>query len=153
MIEWQWYRLDELHVTQLYAICAAREAVFVVEQGCAYQELDGLDEEAEHLVAWSQKEVAAYLRLLKPGVKFPELVLGRIMTAKPYRGRGLGRQLLERALTRASVFYPGRAIRISAQSHLQDFYRKFGFETVSGSYLEDGIPHVTMLRMAVTSPS
>jgi ElaA protein len=148
MITWQWCRLEDLAACRLYAVCAAREAVFVVEQGCAYQELDGLDMEAEHLVAWSGNGVAAYLRLLGPGIKAPEPMLGRIMTAASFRGLGLGRQLVERGLARVAQCFPGQAVRISAQTHLQGFYRKFGFEAVSECYLEDGIAHVDMLYSA-----
>lgn len=90
-IRWQWCRLQELSPEEFYAVLAAREAVFVVEQNCAYQELDGLDLEALHLIAWAGTEVAAGLRVIAPGIKYPQAALGRIMTAKAFRSRGLGR--------------------------------------------------------------
>jgi ElaA protein len=145
-LDWQWSALNDLSARQLYAIFAARVAVFVVEQNCAYQELDGLDLDAEHLVVWSGNDVAAYLRLLGPGTRFAEPSLGRIITTQAFRGSGLGRELLARGVERARLRYPGQAVRISAQRYLEEFYRSFGFETVSEMYLEDGIPHVEMLR-------
>jgi ElaA protein len=144
-IRWQWCRLQALKPEQLYALFAAREAVFVVEQNCAYQELDGLDIEALHLIAWSGDEIAACLRVMAPGVKFEPAALGRIMTTKAFRGRGLGRELMARALRHVDETYPD-GVRISAQTYLEKFYRAFGFSPVSDTYLEDGIPHVEMLR-------
>lgn len=146
-IRWQWCQLNALTSQEIYALLAARESVFVVEQLCAYQELDGLDLEALHLIAWAGKEVAATLRLLAPGIKYPEAALGRIMTTQAFRGRGLGRELMQRAIQHADSHYPGGQ-RISAQLYLESFYRSFGFEKNSDTYLEDGIPHIEMLRHA-----
>lgn len=145
-IRWQWCRLDDLSLQQVYAIFAAREAVFVVEQACAYQELDGLDAEAQHLVAWAGDEVAAYLRVPAPGVRFAEPSIGRVLTAAGFRRNGLARELMTRALAQVDVLYAGQAVRISAQTYLEEFYGAFGFVPVSEMYLEDGIPHIEMLR-------
>lgn len=146
MIEWQWCNLEQLSTRQLYSIMAAREAVFVVEQTCAYQELDGLDLDAWHLIGWAGAEVAAYLRVLGPGTRFAEPSIGRVLTTRAYRGSGTGRRLIELALQRTDVLFPACNIRISAQAHLERFYACFGFITASQPYLEDGIPHVEMLR-------
>jgi ElaA protein len=143
-ITWQWCRLQELTLEQWYALCAAREAVFVVEQNCAYQELDGRDMAARHLVAWSGNEVAAYLRVLEPPA------IGRVMTAKAFRGRGLGRELMQRALQLLDA-NGAQSVSISAQTYLEKFYRSFGFEPVFEPYLEDGIPHIGMVRKLVAS--
>jgi ElaA protein len=145
-LRWQWCSMHELTTTQLYTLLAAREAVFVVEQRCAYQELDGLDPQAMHLVAWSGEAVAACLRLIPPGIRIGEPALGRIMTARAFRGQGLGRELMRRALRFVEDAYPGSALHISAQAHLEHFYRAFGFAPVSQPYLEDGILHLGMLR-------
>lgn len=147
-IDWQWCRLGELSTTQLYAVFAARESVFVVEQNCPYQELDGLDFQALHLIAWTnaRTEVAAYLRVLGPGVKYAETSIGRVLTTKAFRGSGFGRILIATSLAHIESTYPGHAVRISAQAYLEQFYRAFDFEVVSAPYLEDGIPHVEMLR-------
>jgi ElaA protein len=144
-LKWQWCRLGELSAAQVYAVLAARVAVFIVEQNCAYQDLDGLDAEAEHLIAWSGADVAGYLRVLAPGTRFDDPSIGRIITAKPFRGTGLGRELVAKGIEQARRRYPGRAVRISAQQYLEKFYREFGFATVSEPYLEDDIPHVEML--------
>jgi ElaA protein len=145
-IEWQWSRLSDLTVVQLYAVFAAREAVFVVEQTCVYQELDGLDLDAEHLIGWSGDDVAAYLRVLDPGKRFEEPSIGRVLTTQKFRSLGLGREMMHRALERIDERFAGLPVRISAQAHLQAFYSSFGFAKVSEQYLEDGIPHLEMLR-------
>jgi ElaA protein len=147
-IDWQWCRLDDLPARQLYAVVAARIAVFVVEQNCPYQDLDGLDFRATHLIGWerARAEVAAYLRVLEPGTRFAEPSIGRVLTTSAFRGAGLGRELTARGLDYIEKSYPGAGVRISAQEYLERFYRSFGFETVSERYMEDDIPHVEMLR-------
>ena len=145
ILKWQWCSLGELSAEQVYAILAARVAIFVVEQNCAYQDLDGLDSDAEHLIAWSGSNVAGYLRVLGPGTRFDDPSIGRIITTKEFRGSGLGRELVAKAIARTRQRYPGEPIRISAQKYLEKFYGDFGFATVSEPYLEDGIPHVEML--------
>lgn len=146
MIQWQWKRFSDLSASQLYAVCAAREAVFVVEQSCPYQELDGLDLDAMHLIGWSGNEIAAYLRVLEPGVRYVEPSIGRVLTSKAFRGTGIGRTLVAMSLEYIDSHHPGRDVRISAQAHLERFYGWFGFVAVSERYLEDDIPHVEMLR-------
>lgn len=146
MIDWQWCRMQDLTMTQMYAVLAAREAVFVVEQRCAYQELDGLDFRSHHLIGWSGAEVAAYLRVVEPGAKFAEPSIGRVLTTLPFRRSGLGRQLMHQALQHVEQSYAGQSIRISAQTYLDAFYGSFGFVACSEPYLEDGIPHLEMLR-------
>ncbi len=132
---------------ELYAILAARVAVFVVEQDCPYPELDGLDQSAHHLWATdSAGRVAAYARITAPGTRFAEPSIGRVLTAMEHRGTGLGRDLMERAIDLAERLYPGAELRISAQQHLDRFYASLGFGFVRGPYPEDGIPHVEMLR-------
>lgn len=149
MIDWRWCSLEQLSSPQLYAVLAARESVFVVEQACPYQELDGLDFQAMHLVAWSGAEVAAYLRVLRPGIRFAEPSIGRLLTTKAFRGLGLGRETVAQALQHIEEVYPGQPARISAQVYLERFYGSFGFEAVSEPYMEDGIQHIEMLRLAV----
>lgn len=144
-VKWQWCRLGDLSAAQLYAVFAARIAVFVVEQNCPYQELDGMDDDAEHLIAWSGTTLAGYLRVLGPDTRFAEPSIGRIITAKEFRGSGLGREIVAKGIEHTRMRYPGSAVRISAQVYLEKFYESFGFETVSEQYLEDNIPHVEML--------
>lgn len=145
-LSWRWSSFAELSNRQLYALLAARSAVFVVEQGCAYQDLDGYDVEASHLIAWHADEVVACLRVLLPGAKYAEPSIGRVLTARPFRGTGLGRELMRRGVQHVDESYPGRATRIGAQAHLEKFYAQFGFVKASDTYVEDGIPHIEMLR-------
>jgi len=147
-IQWQIARLEDFPLKPLYAILAAREAVFVVEQTCPYQELDGLDFQAHHLVGWAEGRVAAYLRMLEPATRFAEPSIGRFLTTHDFRGQGLGREAMTRAIEFIASTYPGQNIRISAQTYLEHFYGSFDFRTVSEPYPEDGIPHIEMLRVA-----
>jgi ElaA protein len=149
MVSWQWCELTDFTTLQWYAIAAARSAVFVVEQNSIYQDLDGWDARATHLIGWDDGEVAAYLRCFAPGVKWPEASLGRILTTQPYRGSGIGRELVARGLARIDEAFPSSPVRIGAQSRLEKFYNSFGFVVASDPYIEDGIPHIEMLRAAV----
>lgn len=156
MLSTQWVRFPGLKAEDLYDLLAAREAVFVVEQRCAYQEADGLDKVAWHMLVWDtvegKRSLAATARVLDPGTRFPEVSIGRIMTSAAHRGTGLGRRIVQEAVERAEVLYPRSGIRISAQAHLRDFYAGFGFEAVGEPYDEDGISHVDMLRPAPPPP-
>jgi ElaA protein len=149
MIVWQWCELTDLTTLQWYAIAAARSAVFVVEQNSIYQDLDGFDARAAHLIGWENNEVAAYLRCFAPGAKWPEAALGRILTTQPFRGSGIGRELVARGLSRIDQLFPNSPVRIGAQSRLEKFYNSFGFTVASEPYIEDGIPHIEMLRTVV----
>jgi ElaA protein len=122
-IDWQWSRYAELSPLQLHGIFAARQAVFIVEQACPYPDIDGKDLQALHLCGWSGDQLAAYLRLLPPGVSYPdEPSLGRIVTTKFARGSGLGRELVARGLDKLYELYPSLPTRIGAQAHVQKFY-------------------------------
>jgi len=144
-LEWQWCTLRDLPAERWYTVAAARQDVFIVEQTCAYADLDGLDLNAEHLIVWSGNDLAGYLRLLEPGTRFAEPSLGRILTTQAFRRTGLGRELVLKGLQRAHERYQGQALRISAQAYLVKFYNSFGFVVDSEPYLEDGIPHVEMV--------
>ena len=145
---WRGCRFDALSVHELQYIYMARQQVFCVEQRCAYLDVDGRDEAAWHLAAWSddQRMPLAYARILAPGVKYTEPAIGRVLTWGAGRGVGLGRALVQRAIAQAVAEYPGLGIRLSAQSHLADFYRSEGFRAVGEVYLEDTIPHIEMCR-------
>ena len=145
-MQWQCASFRELSTSQLYAILRARCDVFIVEQNCPFPEIDGLDESAMHLMAWTQDgQLAAYLRMHAAHAFSSEPALGRVLTTAPFRGTGLGRQLVEQGLKHAGEIYPNQALRINAQSYLIQFYGSFGFALDSEEYLEDGIPHVAML--------
>lgn len=146
MTPWRLARLDELTARELHDILQARTAVFVVEQDCVFQDMDGADPECWHLFAREGGAIAAYCRLVPPGVKFAEPSIGRVITTQAVRGTGAGRELVREAIRRAGELWPGRPIRIGAQYHLERFYASLGFATDSEPYDEDGIPHVEMLR-------
>jgi ElaA protein len=140
---WRNLSFGELTTTQLYAIVVLRERVFVVEQACAYQDADGYDLASRHL--WAEPEpgvIHAYLRIVPAGAKFDEASLGRIIVAPEVRGTGLGRELVRRGLAAVGQV----PLRIGAQAHLESFYGEFGFRRASETYLEDGIPHIDMVR-------
>ena len=147
---WRFARFDSLTVRELQYIYMARQAVFSVEQQCAFMDADGLDERAYHLAAWSplQREPLAYARLLEPGAKYAEASIGRVITTAAARGRGLGRETMVRALAHAAETWPGVAVRISAQSRLESFYASLGFVVAGPRYLEDGIDHTEMVHVA-----
>jgi ElaA protein len=159
-MNWHWLHFSQLSAAQLYAVLAARQQVFVLEQQCLYPDIDGLDLDAHHLLGYRDDpagraasanaaagpQLCAYLRCLAPGVKFAEASLGRVLTTQAGRGTGAGRALLARGIEHASALYPHNGLRISAQQHLEKFYASFGFATVSAPYDEDGIAHVDMRR-------
>jgi ElaA protein len=139
---WHVRTFAELTVSELYAIMQLRQRVFVVEQRCAYQDADGVDQVSRHVWAQRGDAIAAYLRIVPAGVKFPEVSIGRVIAAPEARGAGLGRELMQRGFEAA-----GRVpIRIGAQAHLEKFYGELGFVRASDVYDEDGIPHIEMLR-------
>lgn len=147
-LDWRWKRFDDLTVRELHDIYRARQQVFGVEQQCAYLDADGCDEHAFHLAAWSAgvQVPVAYARVLDPGVKYAgDASIGRVITTPAGRGRGLGREVMRRAIAAAGEVWPDVAIRISAQSRLERFYEAFGFIIVGERYIEDGIAHTEML--------
>jgi ElaA protein len=150
MIEWQWLDFERIPRSDLYEMLRQRQEVFLIEQQCFYSDLDGLDQDAHHLLGWQvidgKRQLAAYLRCIAPGVKFPEMSLGRVLTAQAARGSGIGRKLVAEGIRRAEIQHPGHQIRIGAQAHLQQFYASFGFHPISQPYDEDGILHLDMLR-------
>ncbi|HEY1556004.1 MAG TPA: GNAT family N-acetyltransferase [Kofleriaceae bacterium] len=144
-LSWHDARFDELATGTLYELLALRSRVFVVEQRCAYDDLDGLDRAARHIWASDGDAIAAYLRVLPAGAKYAEVCIGRVVVAPVWRGTGLGKELMRRALAALG----GAAIRLGAQAHLERFYAELGFARAPDApdvYDEDGIPHVQMIR-------
>ena len=156
--EWVWHckTWSELDRDTLYAMLRLRAEVFVVEQNCAYQDLDGKDKVGLHL--WAERaaepareggQVYALTRLLPVGSSYPnEVSIGRVVTSENARGTGLGRELMKRSLLALDEHWEGEPIRLSAQCYLERFYSDFGFKPEGESYLEDGIPHIAMIRPA-----
>lgn len=148
-LHWRLQQFDDLTPSQLYALLVERVAVFVVEQRCAYPDLDGLDPEALHLSAWSSQETpVAYARILPPGTRFDQPSIGRVLTVAGFRDLGLGRTVMRRAIAATRECWPRSRIMLSAQQHLQRFYASLGFATISPPYDEDGIAHIDMLLPA-----
>ena len=146
-LDWQCLRLEALAPLALHRILRVRQEVFAIEQNCIYLDADAADESSWHLAAWGPAlTLMAYARIVDPGVKYTEASIGRVITPSAARGRGLGRELVGRAVAQANAAYPGSGIRISAQSRLEAFYASFGFVVASEPYLEDGIWHTEMLR-------
>ncbi|MGR5236808.1 GNAT family N-acetyltransferase [Vibrio alfacsensis] len=150
MINWVSLPFSQLTTTQLYEMLRLRVDVFVVEQACPYPELDGKDtlEGVYHLLGYQDGKLVACARLLPAGTTYDHVSIGRVVTKQSARGDGLGHQLLEQALQHCQQLWPNQTIDIGAQEHLRAFYARHGFEAISESYLEDGIPHVDMRRVS-----
>lgn len=141
---WQDFHHSQLTVEQLYQLLKLRNEVFIVEQNCVYQDIDGQDlvGDNRHIMAWQANQLVAYTRILATET---QLSIGRVITAPVTRGTGLGYQLLEKALNVCKQHWPSTLpIYLSAQAHLQQFYGSFGFVAEGDIYDEDGIPHIKM---------
>ena len=147
-IEWVCKHHSDLGKEQLYALLKLRSEVFVVEQKCAYPDLDGQDLEGDtyHLMGWEDDQLKAYLRLLDPQSQGGDVVIGRVITAPQARGQGVGHEMMEQALKQAENHWPQVPIYLSAQAHLQGYYSRYGFDPVGETYLEDNIAHIGMRR-------
>ena len=149
---WQFSRFDDLAIRDWYAVSATRIDVFVIEQNCPFQDSDGADIHSWHLLGWhgagDKREIAAYCRIVDAGVKYSEPSIGRVVTQRAFRSLGYGKTLMAEALRRHDALTPAAPNRIGAQQRLEGFYNCFGFTTASAMYIEDGIAHVEMLRVA-----
>ena len=145
-----WKHYDELSKTELHEIFILRQEVFVVEQKCPYLDADNLDIHSYHLMAQNKENqenpIAAYLRVIEPGRQHRDCRIGRVLTRQSSRGKGLGKQLMKVAIDRIKIQYPSVNIKISAQLHLENFYKSLGFSVTSEPYDEDGIPHIEMFK-------
>ncbi|MDR7335890.1 GNAT family N-acetyltransferase [Roseateles asaccharophilus] len=146
-MRWTCLPFAELSVQQLHDVLQLRSEVFVVEQNCVFLEIDGLDPKTSHLLGRGDDgEIKAYARLIPPGVKAPDALIGRVVTSPTARGGGTGRLLMTEAIAQCERLWPGHAITLHAQAHLERFYDSFGFTPVGEQYMEDGIPHVEMRK-------
>lgn len=135
---------NELTNRELYEILRARAGIFVVEQNCPYQDLDGKDLSAYHVFLSERGEIKAYVRVLNRGVSFEEVSIGRVITTE--RKKGYGAVVMKEGIRVAKEKFGADKIRIGAQIQAEGFYEKLGFKPISGSeYLEDGIPHIEMV--------
>ncbi|TLX09252.1 GNAT family N-acetyltransferase [Rhizobium sp. MHM7A] len=145
--------LDELSARDLYDLMRMRVDVFVVEQNCPYPELDGKDIDALHLRLLEGAELLGAARILKPYESQDPSKIGRVVVSPAHRGKRLGDALMREAITACERLYPANPIVLSAQAHLRRFYESFGFVGTSQEYLEDGIPHIDMIRQPASQPA
>jgi len=152
VIKWNIKHFSEISVIEWHDMVQKRLEVFVVEQNCVYQDVDGKDKNAYHIYAKNSKgDIIAYARLLNKNCSYKEVSIGRVLVDKRYRKIGVGHELMNKTLYFSNRIFGQQAIRISAQEHLTKFYQNHGFEVVSSkAYLEDGIPHVEMLRKSIS---
>ncbi|HRK39265.1 MAG TPA: GNAT family N-acetyltransferase [Burkholderiaceae bacterium] len=147
-LTWRCQPFAALTVSELYALLRLRSEVFVVEQACLFQDMDGLDDACHHLMGLdSTGQLLAYARLVPKGVTFAEASIGRVVTSPLARGSALGHALMAEALARLADLWGVQPVRIGAQAHLQGFYGRHGFVAEGSGYIEDGIPHVEMCRL------
>lgn len=137
-----------LSLEELYAIMVLRQEVFVVEQDCPYLDADGKDQLGYHFMIWDKAgELVAYDRILPKGVSYDHYPsIGRILTSEKARGTGIGKLLMTKSIEKTEQLYGKIPIKISAQSYLERFYGYFNFKSTGEEYLEDGIPHMAMIR-------
>lgn len=150
-MKWQIKRFKELDTTELYQLLKLRVDVFVVEQNCPYHEIDNKDihDQTRHLLGKDDDgNIVSYLRMLPPGLSYEQAGFGRVVVAMNERDKGVSREMIAIALEEMDSIWPGIDIKIGAQVYLKAFYESFGFVPVSNSYLEDGIPHIDMIRNA-----
>ncbi|MCW2866221.1 MAG: GCN5-related N-acetyltransferase [Marmoricola sp.] len=151
---WSDLAVADLDVALLHDVLALRAEVFVVEQACAYLDVDGADlaPGTRHLVARDDEGLAAYARLLAPDADHAAPRIGRVVVAPRLRGARLGRALMTRALEACAQHWPGEPVELGGQAHLVGFYRSLGFVPVGEEYVEDGIPHRWMRRDGAVGP-
>jgi ElaA protein len=145
-LKWKIKRFNELSLQELYSILKLRSHVFVVEQNCVYQDVDGKDEKAIHLFGEINDQIVAYARLFNSGDYFVNASIGRVVIHPKSRNNKWGHELMQHAIEGIQTYYDQKKITISAQLYLKNFYESHGFVQTSEMYLEDDIPHIEMKR-------
>ncbi len=146
MIKFYTKEFNKLTTNELYEILRLRTEVFVVEQNCVYQDLDNKDQKALHILGYKNNIIIAYARVFNTGDYFRKASIGRIVISPIHRNKGYGFDLVKTAIMVINVHFKQYDIAISAQEHLEKFYNNLAFIRVGKSYLEDGIPHIKMIR-------
>ncbi|WP_282160205.1 GNAT family N-acetyltransferase [Ulvibacterium marinum] len=139
-------RFQELSNTELYGILQLRSEVFVVEQQCVYQDLDGKDQKALHVIGHNGGNVLAYTRIFGPGDYVETASIGRVVVRASERKYGYGKEIMKASINAVEQHFGEKKIHVSAQLYLERFYHELGFEQIGKGYLEDGIPHIGMLK-------
>ena len=148
MISFVSKNFQALTTEELYIILALRAEVFVVEQNCPYQDVDGKDLLSIHVLGYIKNQLVAYARVLEQGVSYQEYAsIGRIVTSRSIRGKKFGHDLVNFSIKVCQKNFSGQPIKISAQAHLEMFYNKHKFKATGEAYLEDDIPHIGMILM------
>lgn len=137
---------DELSKKELYELLQLRSEVFVMEQDCVYQDIDGKDERALHILGFEDEKLIAYARCFQAGDYFDDAAIGRILVRENYRKLGYGHKITKASIDAIKTKYKADTIKISAQIYLVIFYESHGFKTKGDRYMEDGIPHIAMVR-------
>lgn len=137
---------DQLSTPELYDLLQLRSEVFVVEQDCVYQDIDGKDMKALHIMGWEDSILVAYTRCFAPGIYFDEAAFGRVLVRDNYRKLGYGHLITQESIRAIETYYKKGPIKISAQVYLVIFYESHGFKAIGNRYLEDGIPHIAMVK-------
>ncbi len=146
MIETEVKTFDKLNTKELYNILQLRSEVFVVEQNCAYQDVDGKDKKALHVIGYKNKKIVAYTRVFKPGDYFEHAGIGRVVVSKEERQYKYGYDIMKASIKAVEIHFSKTTIKLSAQTYLKKFYINLGFEATGEEYLEDGIPHLIMIK-------
>jgi len=148
MINWKLKAFNELTPYELYAILRLRGEVFVLEQNCPYLDADNKDQKCHHLMGWKDDLLAGYTRLVPVGVSYADMPsIGRVVTSPAARGAGIGRELMKVSMDKLYELYGQKPIKIGAQLYLKKFYESLGFLQSDEGYLEDGIPHIEMVKI------
>lgn len=137
---------QELNTIELHNILQLRSEVFVVEQDCVYQDIDGKDLKALHVIGEKDGKVVAYTRCFAPGIYFKEAAIGRVVVDMGQRKHGYGHDIMKASITAIKDSYKTEVIKLSAQTYLKNFYESHGFVPTGEAYLEDGIPHMAMVK-------
>lgn len=137
---------EELNLHELYELLRLRSEVFVVEQDCVYQDIDGKDEKALHVLGYEGAGLVAYTRVFLPGIYFAEAAIGRVVVRESSRKNKYGHEILKASIKAIEEHYHTQKIKLSAQTYLTKFYESHGFEQTGEGYLEDGIPHIAMIK-------
>ncbi len=145
-LTWLCKNFENLSNNELYDAMVLRQEVFVVEQNCPYLDADGKDKYSWHVLGYDEKgKLAAYARIVFPGVSYKEVAIGRVVSSQAHRRTGAGKELMREAIKTIKTIYGKVPVRISAQTYLVKFYSEFGFVSTGKEYLEDDIPHTEML--------
>jgi ElaA protein len=137
---------EDLGLQELYEVLQLRAEVFVVEQDCVYQDIDGKDQKALHILGYDDKNLVAYTRIFSPGIYFEEAAIGRVVVKSINRKNNMGHSILKASIKAIKEQFGTDTIKLSAQEYLTRFYESHGFQQLGDSYLEDGIPHIAMVR-------